>query len=244
VDAATLADCTFPAKQSGGAKESKRLVVLGDSLAITWLPAIRGLQSEGYTVYAMTYGQCPAADVSVNPDVGADAKFTRACDAHRQWALQQIKQLRPNIVVLANSAATVDRLADGTQGAAAIDEWSRGMTKTVTTIRKFGVPKVVLMASPPQAKNMQACASSTAATPAGCIGSIQPTWYQVADAERKVMQAAHQVYVDLHLYFCSTEGFCPGFIGTNIPLVDGTHIANNYAEALRPVVVSAIMGKS
>lgn len=89
---------------------------------------------------------------------------------------------------------------------------------------------------------MQAC-TPVDGDPGHCIGTISAEWYDVADAERAAMRSVHGTYLDVHLFFCSADGYCPGFIGHNIPLIDGIHVTNNYSSRLGPVIASHILGK-
>lgn len=239
VNAQTLARCTFKSTKPGS---GKKLAVLGDSIGITWLPAIRMLQADGYTIYGFTYGQCPAPDISVKPGVGGQPSFTRECDAHRAWALHKIAELKPNIIVLASRYATVERLADGHTGAKAIAEWKLATVRTVRSAQASGARRIVLLSSPPSEPSMQAC-TPVDGDPVHCIGTISKEWYDVANAERAAMRSVHGTYLDLHLFFCNADGYCPGFIGHNIPLIDGIHVTNNYSSRLGPVIASHILGK-
>lgn len=239
VNAQSLARCTFKSTRRGS---NKKLAVLGDSIGITWLPALRTLQSDGYTIYGFTYGQCPAPNISVKPGVGSQPGFTRECDAHRAWALHKIGELKPDIVVLASRYASVERLANGDTGAKAIADWKQATVRTVRSAQASGARRVVLLSSPPGGQSMQAC-TPVDGDPGHCIETISAEWYDVADAERAAMRSVHGTYLDVHLFFCSADGYCPGFIGHNIPLIDGIHIANNYSSRLGPVIASHVVGK-
>ncbi|WP_266094995.1 acyltransferase family protein [Microlunatus elymi] len=237
VGPAQLTRCTFPATKHG---KIKKLVVIGDSIAITWLPAIRGLQGSGFSIYALTFGQCPAPKVSVQPQVGGRADFTKACDDHRSWALAQLRSIKPDVVVLASAYSTVERLNSGQVGDAAVAQWAHGTEQMVSTITRAGVDHVVLLASPPQGSSMQSCTPADG-DPSHCIATVSAEWRVVADAERRVMKDQGQTYLDTHLFFCSADGYCPPFVGTNTPLIDGIHLADNYSRRLAPIVDPLIM---
>jgi len=234
----TESQCTFASKRSQ--QHSKTIAVIGDSIAVSWLPAIRTLQQKGYTIHALTYGQCPAADVGVKAQVGTPTNFTQVCNQHRAWALNEVDSIKPNIVVLANSYSTVERLESGRRGDAAVAEWKEGTQKTVSRLRRSHVKRIVLLSSPPQGSSMQACTPSDG-DPSHCIATISGEWRQVANAERQVMKSTHQTYIDSHLLFCSADGFCPPFIGTNTPLVDGIHLADNYVRRIAPIIAPLIV---
>lgn len=237
VGAEQLADCTF---QSGTGDPSKTVVVIGDSIAITWLPAIRALQPLGYTIYALTHGQCPAADVSVIPGVGGDATFTAQCNAHRTWAIGEVSRLKPDVVVLASSFELASQLASGATGDLAVKEWGQGTTKMISKVKKAGAKRVVMISSPPGGPSLPSCASSASARPADCVGRVPKEWHAIADIERSASQEASTTYLDVRLLFCASNDYCPAFVGVTPVLVDGHHLTNAFSTKMGPILAPLI----
>lgn len=235
-----LAACTFPSTRAG--VPAKSLVVIGDSFAISWLPAIRATQSEGYTVYALTYGQCPAADVSVEEGVGAAKNFTARCDQHRDWAVQQVERLKPAVVVLASQDSTVTRLSGGASGTAALDRWEAGTAAMMARVKAAGATRVVLLAAPPQTASLTACAPSRSSDPENCVRQVTTQWHQVADVERSASRAQNADYLDTRLLFCATNDYCPAFVGSMPVKVDGAHLTGAYSASLGPILAPLITG--
>lgn len=82
-----LARCTYDSPAEGLA------VVVGDSVAVSWLPAIRGaLEPNGYATLSLTMGQCPAAHVAVESHDDSEG-FSERCADHTEWATSIIDRL-------------------------------------------------------------------------------------------------------------------------------------------------------
>jgi hypothetical protein len=241
-DDATLAKCTFLA--NSGATTPKVAAVIGDSIGITWMPALLGLQNAGYTLYGLTYGQCPAADTSVKPSSGSSASFTGVCNAHRQWAINQVGKLHADLVVLADSEETITRLSSGARGSAADAEWGKAVTSTIKKVRAQGAKRIALLSPPPTGVSLQTCAASPSSTPAACVSRVTGVYYGMADAERKATKAAGVTYIDVRLLFCASNDYCPAFIGHTPVRVDGNHLTGAFSGQLRPVIVPLVLNRA
>jgi len=68
--------CTY-----GDPNGGKTAVLLGDSVAISYLPAIRIALSQGWRIDVLTIAQCPVAEVSINLFSGSP---NTACDDFRR----------------------------------------------------------------------------------------------------------------------------------------------------------------
>ena len=76
------------------------------------------------------------------------------------------------------------------------------------------------------------CAPNPNTSPARCVSQITPEWQAVVNAERDVAQSQQLTYIDDHLFFCTTDGYCPSFVGHTPVRVDGAHITDAYATLL------------
>src|SRR6185437_10023488 len=94
------------------------------------------------------------------------------CDAHRDWAVSEVAALKPDIAVLASSDQTVERLHSKAKGADAVAEWTRGTTQIIQRVKAAGAKRVVTLSAPPPAASLVACAPTSSASPAGCVGAV------------------------------------------------------------------------
>ena len=169
---------TLKSCDAGDPSASKRVVLLGDSYAAAWMPAVKkAYLAQHWHVQVVTKQQCPTASVSVTL-VGGGAY--PECDDHRRWTLEMIKQTRPDLVILADSEDTPERLADHASGAAADTEIAQGLSTTLEAIVPYA-GRTVVLAPPPEGKAMQACVTRVS-HPADCTTTISARWNGLATA--------------------------------------------------------------
>jgi hypothetical protein len=217
---------------SGTGKAAKDVVVLGDSYAVAWLPAVRTLfEGLGWKVHSLTEGQCPSISVGVTKDGGV--AFPQ-CDEHRRWAFDQIAHLKPALVILADANNTMDRLASHARGAAAAQELTQGTLATLTAISGHA-GRTVLLSPPPAGVSLQDCVTRVS-TPSNCATTIDATWWLFSNAQKAAAATDGATYVDTHLWFCNSADRCPGFVQTTPIRVDGSHLTIAYSESLAPLL--------
>lgn len=227
---------TLKSCDAGNPAAEKRVVLLGDSYAAAWMPAVKKAYiAQNWYVQVVTKQQCPTASVSVTL-VGGDAY--PECDRHREWTLEMIRQTKPDLVILADAEDTPERLADHATGAAADAEITRGLTDTLAAITPY-VGKTVVLAPPPAGKTLQGCVTRIS-HPTDCTSTISAGWTHFSEALHSAAAQGNAQYVDTHLWFCTEDGRCPGFIGTTPVRVDDVHLTTTEAAALAPLLAEAI----
>lgn len=210
---------------------SRKVAVIGDSIALSWLPGlIKAFNGKGYNVHSFVAGHCPAARVGVGD--GSDAA---SCDEHRTWAIDAIRTLKPDIIVMSDANFLIPTLHDHATGGAATAEWEKG---AVATLKKLTpIARTVVLSSPPGSKNLINC-KTILATPTACNGSSNdPATLQLRSAEREAATQTHATYIDASPLFCGVNGSCPSFVGTTPVYVDGDHLTRQYCELIAPGLV-------
>jgi SGNH domain (fused to AT3 domains) len=231
---ATLSGCTF----GDTGNTLKVAVVLGDSVAMAWLPAIRAaLVPQHWLVYGLAKEECPAAFVSVL-DEQRPPKHLPDCDSRHAWVISETARLKPSLVILASSP-TLDRLASKATGSAAEAEWQGGMKKTMNALRADGKPRILTLSAPPSGKSLQWCATAVA-SPGDCLGDISPKWQTTRTAEAAAATATATAYADTSLWFCTDYSGCPSFVGSTPVFWDGGHMTNAYASSLGPEMAGVV----
>ena len=217
----------------------KTVAVLGDSYAIAWMPGIRAAaESANFRVIPLTKGQCPAASVQVTRDGGTDYP---ECAEHREWALAQIRDIKPDLLILADADNTLSRLASGTGGdgtPSAVDEVQGGLSDTIAAVQD-SVGEVLLLAPPPAGRNLQDCVTRVG-SPTDCVSAVSQQWRQMQQAQEGAAGSTGARYVATDRWFCDASGACPGFVGSTPVRVDTSHITPAYARFLAPVLLGVM----
>ncbi len=225
VNSGNLATCSY------GSPAAPRLAVLvGDSMAISYLPGLRAtLEPRGWRIQVLTRNQCP------NPLSGfwreRPSELFTSCDAHKQWMLEQVRRLRPDLVLASNSITFVDHQQGEPTGQARFDQWQAGLTDLLHQLVAVS-GRVVVLGPPPRAGNLQSCVTRVS-TPADCTEPITADWRSLRAAERAAARSADATYVDPESWFC-VDGRCPAVVGDTPVYTDGRHLTQAYAQRLAP----------
>jgi peptidoglycan/LPS O-acetylase OafA/YrhL len=219
----------------GDRSSDKIAVVFGDSIAISYVPAIRAaLEPRGYQVRVMTVAECPAVDVTVILGSGQPHSL---CNPFRDWAFDEMAKLRPDIVIATSSEDGIAQLAD--HPADPFREWSNGLQRTLD--RLAGVSdRVFVLDPPPIGSNLQECATLRS-HPSDCAASLDPAHEKLSRVFETV-DAHGATHIRVTSWFCASNGICPGFIGTTPVTADGRHLTETMSTSLAPLVDEAIFG--
>lgn len=88
----------------GNVDSTKKVVVLGDSHALQWTPAlIEVAKNRDWRLINLLHANCTAAQVSVNED----------CDLWRENALERIAEEKPGLVIVASNTGPNMTVQDG-----------------------------------------------------------------------------------------------------------------------------------
>jgi peptidoglycan/LPS O-acetylase OafA/YrhL len=228
----------------GPASSTKTAVVLGDSIATSWLPAILGaLLPKHWHVVAIGLESCPASSVDVTERLGR-ASFPASCDSARAAAISYAATLSPRLVIMSNALGSIDRFSDGTTGKAAETAWARG---TLDSIRRLaaGGARVDVLESPPESTAPVDCATRLR-SPATCLATPGNDWFAKRSAEKTAVLRADSAgiraaFVTTSGWFCTVDDECPAFVGTTLVKVDTGHLTTAYSRELTGVMGRAIL---
>lgn len=229
----SVVDKNYDSCVYGSQAPTKTAVILGDSVATSWLPAIVGaLEPRGYQVRLLTYEKCPFGDLQVTSSETVGGPLYEGCEEHRLWAAGKVQELNPDLIILSDSFYGTDRLISQSTGDAAEAEWTGGSASALASLPAASA-KVVLM-SPPGAGNMTRCYTPIS-KPADCNGQLGDRWNLVAEAESAGAAQAGVPFVDTRDWFC-ISGVCPAFTGTTAIYADSAHLTQKESEGLAAVL--------
>lgn len=225
--------CTY-----GPENATKSAIVLGDSMAASWMPAIRGaLEPQGYKIEMYTLSGCPTFVVTLTKETA------QACDDHRERTIQMVNERKPDLLVTGNLDA-IGRIAGEPEGpatAASYDSWTNAGVEFFKRVSQL--PRVVMIGVPPRGPNLNECVTAIN-KPKDCTERIPAFYNSITEAEQKAVNLSKNTqnnieYIVTKDWFCTAQG-CPPFIGNTPVRVDGIHPVGAYVETLGPLLVEAL----
>ncbi len=221
-----------------GAEHPKTAVVIGDSVAASWMPAVQAaLVPDGYRVRGLMFANCPISTAHALPRVYT-ATFLHQCDNRRAEMITWAIAAHPDLIVVSNAGGYLDTLASGAKGPAAQQEWQTGVAAALQPLA--GHRHLVLLSNPPVGGEIPGCATKLT-SPAACRSDIAATYGEKATAERAAAVATGGTLIDTADWFCTTAGQCPAFAGSTLMRIDDTHLTDRYATALAPLMRAALV---
>jgi peptidoglycan/LPS O-acetylase OafA/YrhL len=212
----------------------KTLVLIGDSHARQWIPALDELgKRHGYTTYFLVREGCPGSDVT--PWLNNDTGPAVLCEAFQDWAVAQVDELGADVVVLGSQANPNG--FEGPDGEhvtdldTLVELYGAGMTSQVSRLAPL-TDRVILIGDPPDLTfDPGRCLDDGDATLLRCMSDGDATGVRFAEALRDGALAAGAEYVTTSQWFCA-DGKCPSVIGDYIARRDKAHVSVSYAEYL------------
>ena len=218
----------------GDASSFTTVVLLGDSHAAQWFPALQSLADRyRWRLVVRTKAGCPAPDVTI---LNRSLKRAYAeCDTWRSGVLAEMARTKPALVVA--SGTRTDSLVDRSTGSK-IDpgragaEWKAGWNRTLASLSGAGVPVAVLRDTPWPGTDVAVCVSKHLSDPSSCDVSrdaLDSPAYDVALAAGHA--GAHGV--DLSNVICDPDR-CPSTQGRYLVYRDSNHLTATFSAALAP----------
>jgi peptidoglycan/LPS O-acetylase OafA/YrhL len=240
-DTASLGDCdyrtgTHQLCPNGDTTAHRSIVILGDSHARAWSPAIDAIGAKyGYATYSLVYSGCPANQA---PQMSWDTRRPwQECLDFRQWALTAVQQLHPALVVIANSALAPIAGPGGTllgyqsDRSQFISALTDGLGAEVSLLQADAGKVAVLGNTPQLPRETGVCLSSRNVNLGDCL--FRPAKVKATIQKDFLARARSEgaLVVDALPWFCA-HGLCPSVIGNTIPMRDKEHVTPEYAREL------------
>lgn len=207
-----------------------RVVLVGDSHASQWVPALEPLVDAGtIRLEVLTKSGCPAADLAVLTGWG---QAYPTCGTWRENVLERLRADPPAVVVLADYAGgSAD--ADGARFSP--EEWEQATARTLHALPE-STEVVVLQDTPTPGTSPTLCLSDHLVDASVCdldaSAVLDPA---TAAAQRAATDSAGGTYVALGEYLCNART-CPVILGDTLVYRDGTHLTATMAARLGDVL--------
>ena len=226
----------------GDPDADRSIVVFGNSHARMWIPAFDEIGKElGFTTYYFVKPNCAASLVTVG-ELEPGSPLWQECDDFRSWALDQVAELDPDLVVVSSSGPNPvlydeagERIPKDGVDAATRDGYVDLFTQLSSTAQR-----TVLLRDVPKSEELpDECLTEAGHDLGDCL--FTPLAASVVDADISVdaAEATGTEVVDPTRWVCWQDQ-CPAVIGDVLPFRDRGHLTTVYAAALADELTKAM----
>ncbi|MFE4952308.1 acyltransferase family protein [Leifsonia sp. NPDC056665] len=225
-----LGSCTW------GADDAPHSVaIVGDSISVGYVAMLRALaDGSNGQLKTSTLGMyaCPFVDFETT---NGEASFKRACPGRKAQAIDNIAELKPDVVIVSNTYIPLNKTSDGTPFTP--DEYAAGLRPFLERITP-NTGKVLLLAPPPAEKDVRECYSPRTG-PDACITTVPSRWKAMGKAESALAAEFGGAWIDSRHLFC-VKSKCPAF-ASGMPIkFDHIHHTEEYSRHIAAGFVALV----
>ncbi|GAB2630232.1 acyltransferase family protein [Nocardioides ginkgobilobae] len=217
----------------GDVDGERTLVLLGDSHARAWIPALDRIATDhGWRAYYLVKPQCPAAHVVVAP-VREDVVFT-ACEEFRAWSTATVAGLRPDLAIVASSPPVNGVWVDGEHRESlddVADVLEEGYDALFDDLQDSADRTVLIRDVPKAGHDPGDCLTSSRPSLLDCMFTPVERSTLLGDVAVKSALLHSADVVDPTPWLC-WQDLCPVVIGGTLSYRDTDHLTTEYAAAL------------
>ncbi len=224
----------------GDVDADRSMVLIGDSHARQWIPALEKIaEEEGYVAYFLVREGCPAVDQTPWKANGEGPQYD--CEDFQDWAAETVKELRPAITLMgtdANERGYADDEGNHVEDDATIEQMvESGMISQIERIKPYSDRTVILGDPPIHEISPVKCLTTRNPAPSlkGCLSPPEPRSEEMMEATQRAADIAGAEFLVTEQWFCA-DGLCPTVVGRLITHRDVEHISIPYSEYLAPEI--------
>ena len=226
----------------GDPEADRSIVVFGNSHARMWIPAFDKIGSElGYRTYYLVKPNCSASLVTVGELVPGSPAWPE-CDDFREWALDEIATLDPDLVVVSSSGPNPVLYDDSGARIPAEGEEDATRAGYVDLFNRLAEisDRALLLRDVPKAQaEPDTCLTTGNPDLGDCMFKPLAASVRDADISEEAAAAAGTEIVDPTKWLC-WENQCPVVIGDVLPYRDRGHLTTIYSRELSDELIAAM----
>lgn len=220
-----------PECATGDTASPTRMVLVGDSNAAMWSPALQQVATRRHwRLESLDKTGCPLLNVSItNPRV--HRRYTE-CAQWRDQVMSRLRVEQPRLIML-----SISRLYGADTGIASYSPaWNESLTGLVAQLRATGAEVLVLGPIPDPHTLVPVCLSAHLDDVAACTPTRSTAVTESGiSAEAAATKAGGGKYSDVTGLFCTAER-CPPIVGNTLVYLDQIHMTMEYSRLLAPVI--------
>jgi peptidoglycan/LPS O-acetylase OafA/YrhL len=199
----------------GDTTSRKLLVLIGDSHALMWMPAVLELAwQDGWAVVPLLRTGCM-------PNRWVTSEGPSSCRAWYRWAINEVRVLHPRITLVGGSI--------GERPSTAVQAAADGTIAMARALKRIGAGAVVVIGDPEGLSvSPTDCLLSRHASMATCTATWPPATLRPYDRVAATTKRLGIGFIATRGLFCF-ERRCPAVIGNTIVYWDNSHITVAYA---------------
>lgn len=211
-------------------------LLIGDSVAMSWMPTLNIVGTErGKLVAGTGYGGCQLTDGLEYSHPIFGKTFPADCVIAQERMLQEILSISPEILVLTGHPAVIERL--GLPILEAEEIWRQHYENVLRRLGK--IPLIIVLESSPWTRGNGECVNRIAG-PSPCISKLDEWHLAKARAEAAaVAKIPNAVFIPTRDWFCY-DGRCPPAINEVLVNADGLHLTLPSALSLSKILGTKI----
>ena len=228
-----------PSCRFGRTDAPRTAVVVGDSIAMSWMPAIReALEPKGWQIQQLTLQECTAWTLPSYVD--SSGRPSPACAAHHVFVERFMKQERPELLILTSG---LPQTANAGRAGLPTDKSELARVGLLRALQILGpaAKRTAVLSPVPLVADVASCATRVAG-PELCVEKNVRGLEGLSQVTRGETDAAAQTsakYINVADWFCVASS-CPSFVGRTPVTVDGVHMSVEYARQLAPLLAVAL----
>jgi hypothetical protein len=234
-DQVTLGTCAF-----GDTSSSTTVVLLGDSHAAQWFPALaRAATKNHWRLLSFTKSACTPADIAIW-DPALNREYTE-CATWRSVVLQRIANEHPALVVMSMSRGYTLAI-DGRSAPLAEHRGAMqsAIARTLDSLDAISGKVALIAETPHQRLDPPVCLSAHMDDALDCATPLAKAIdVPFRDLEQRAAKVASATFVDATEWICPTDP-CPVVIGHILVNRDMHHMTATFNRALADYLVGAL----